>query len=250
MTMQFLKQNFFDTTTLATVNDGTSTVENLFDRDINTKYARDINTGTAQQDIVVSLSAATVISKIFLQNHNLKNFSIFYDATTTNQFSPNISKTTNSETSNYFDVTSVTVSSITLRMLSTTSGGNSVTVGQLYLGNTVLSFERNPRAADYRPTIQRKQVLHKMPNGGVVQFIVDEKFKADIKWKFVTNSFTTQLLNVYETGSAFYFVPFPTSTSWDGRAHEVVWANAFDFRHSSNNKDAGQGGKIQIMETS
>lgn len=249
MTMEFLKQNFLDTTTLVTVNDGSTTVENLFDRDVDTKYSRDINTGTAQQDIVLSFSSSVVVSKLFIQNHNLKRFQLFFDGNSGNTFTPQISETTNSATSNYFSVLSITVSSITLRMFSTTTGNNSAIVGQFYAGNLMLNFERNPSAADYKPTIQRKQVLHKMPNGGVVQFIVDEKFKADIKWKFVTNSFTTQLLNIYETGTAFYFVPFPTTTSWDGRASEVVWTNAFDFRHSSNNKEAGQGGKIQIMET-
>ncbi len=249
MTMKFLKQNFLNTTTMVTVNDGTDTVENLFDRNTRTAYVRNINTGTAQHDITVTFSSPVVISKVFIQNHNLKNYHFFLSGNPFNIPTPPAESTNNSDSSNIHEFASVTVSSISLRMLSTTSGDNSITIGQIYTGDTILNFERNPSAIDYKPIKNRKQVVHKMPDGGVTQFIIRDKFKAQIKWKYLSASFTSQLENVYDTGTAFYFVPFATTTAWDGKASEVVWTNNFDFRHSSNNKDAGFGGKIIIEDT-
>jgi len=250
MVMRFLDQNKLDTTTLITVDAvNTATIENLFDRDIKKQWESvGYDTGT-DTTIVVSFSVAMVIDKIFIQNHNLANFNIFYNGTTTNQFTSRVGDSSSTEDHHYFTFNTQTVSSITLDCQANQTTSTEYKIGQLYIGSTLLDFERNPTAADYKPIITRKQVVHKMPNGGVTQFIVDDKFKGQIKWKFLTNSFTTQLQDIYDTGTAFYFVPFATSTSWEGRAYEVAWTNNFDFRHSSNNKDAGQGGKIIIEET-
>lgn len=250
MTMEFLVQNKLNTITQIVVDAAnTATIENIFDRDTATQWETVGYTTDTSSIFSIEFGSSTIIDRIFFQNHNLKQFRVFYNSATANTFSTDINETTNSETSNYYTFNSITVSSIQVQCDATMVEDNEIKIGDLYVGAQLLNFERNPSAADYKPIIERKDVLHKMPNGGVSQFIVDEKFKAQIKWKYLTNSFTSDLLDIYNTGTAFYFLPFPTTTSWDGNAYEVVWANDFDFRHSSNNKDAGQGGKIVLQET-
>ena len=63
-----------------------------------------------------------------------------------------------------------------------------------------------------------------------------------------TFAYYNSLFNIYETQTAVMFVPFGTTTAWDGKAYECLWTNDFDFRHSDNNKDAGFSGMITLEE--
>lgn len=249
MSMLFLRQNELNTTTQIVVDAAnTISVANILDRDINTKWVT-IGYGTnTSTNFSIEFATATAIDRVFLQNHNLKQYRIFYNSLTSNTFTPAISETTNSATSNYYTFATITVSSITLQLDLATTADTEKQVGEFYVGQLMLSLERNPPANNYRPLIDRHQVVHRMPNGGVSQFIVADKFRTQLKWDFLTESFTSQLLDIYETGTTFYFVPFGTTTSWDGKAYEVAWTNDFDFRHSDNNKDAGYSGSITIEE--
>lgn len=250
MTMKFYDQNELNTTTLVTVDAvNTATVEYAFDRDTNTQWET-VGYGTNTSTIFsVEFGTNTVIDTIFLQNHNLKQYRAFYNSATANTFSNDINESTNSDTANYYTFNTITVTSVQLQCDLAQTDDTEKAVGEFYVGGLLLDFERNPAAVDYLPRIDRKQVVHKMPNGGVNVFIVDDKFTAELSWEFVTESFRDSLLNIYETGTSFYFAPFPTTTSWDGKAYEVAWTNNFNFKHSSNNKDAGFGGLIIIEET-
>lgn len=249
MAMLFLRPNELNTTTIVRVDAAnTLTVAYAFDRDKATKWTTIGYQTTTSTIFSIEFSTATVIDTLYLQNHNLKQFRIFYNSTTANTFTPNISETTNSATSNYYSVGTTTVSSLQIQIDRAMTTDTERTIGEIYAGSLMLSFERDPSAANYKPVVDAQKIIHRMPNGGVTQFIIANKFKAQISWKFLTESFYNSLLNIYETGTTFGFVPFPTTTSWDGKAYECAWTNDFDFKHSDNNKDAGFGGSIQIEE--
>lgn len=249
MSMIFLKSNYFNTNTMAIVDAAnTLTVNYGFDRDVNTKWVTDGYGTTTSTVFSIVLNTATAISRIYLQNHNLKQFRIFYNSTTASVFSPAISLTTNSDTSSYFSFSTQTVSTVQIQIDLGMTTDTEKYIGEIYVGDTIFEFERNPNAASYKPMINKQKIVHRMPNGGVSMFVVEQKFKAEIAWQFITESFTSQLLNLYETSSSFVFVPFPTTTSWNGKGYEVAWTNDFDFKHSSNNQISGFGGKIIIEE--
>jgi len=249
MTMQFLRNNDLNTTTQVIVDSAnTATVENIFDIDLKKQWVTDGYASTTSTIFSVEFGTTTVLNKIFLQNHNLKQFRIFYNSATANTFTPAISETTNSETSNYFNISDQTVTSIQFQVDEAQSTSTEKAVGYFYLGTTLLDFERNPTAADYKPQRPRKQVVHDMPNGGVTIFNIQEKFRTEIKWKFVTESFQDSLLGIWDTGSTFFFVPFPTTTAWNGDGFEVAWVGTFDFKHSDNNTEAGYSGRILLRE--
>lgn len=250
MTMEFLKQNLLNTTTIITVASGNSdTVENAFDRDPNTKWETVGYQSTTLVTFQIDFPTETAIDTIFVQNHNFQQFTIYHSNTTTQTFTPAIDIASATTNNHYFTFNTITVGRVTLRVFSGQTNDTEKSMGEFYVNGLLLNMERNPSAPDYKPLKPKKDVIHKMPNGGVTQFVVDQKFKAQLKWKYLTNSFTSKLENIYDTNTAFHFVPFPTTTSWDGVAPEVLWTNDFDFRHSSNNKDAGQGGKVIIEET-
>ena len=94
------------------------------------------------------------------------------------------------------------------------------------------------------------RIVHKMPDGGVISFTIRPKFKARLRWNFITDAQATSLRNIYETGTAIYFLPFPTTSSWDGTAHETIWTNEFNFTYAEDSKTQGQSGDITLEETS
>jgi hypothetical protein len=250
MTMLFLRPNEFNTVTQVVVDlVNTGTTDRVLDKNRRT-YWETVGYGSITSTIFsIEFSTATSIDSIFLQGINVKQYRIFYNSVTANTFTPAIAETTNSETSKFYQFNTTTVNSIQVQIDRAFTSDTEKRIGEIYIGSLMLNFERNPDHASYKPVATREQKIHRMPNGGVSQFLVDQKFKASIDWKFVTDSFTTQLLSIYETGTTMYFIPFPTTTAWDGNAYHCAWTNDFDFRHSSNNPSAGQGGKIVIEET-
>lgn len=248
--MQFLRKNELNTTTQIKVDAvNTSTIGNIFDRDTRTKWTTAGYLTTTSTIFSVEFATATSIDKIFLLNHNLKQFRIFYNSTTASVFSPDINETTNSATSKYYEVATTSVNSIQIQIDRAMTADTERTIGEFYVGSLMLAFTQNPNSSNYTPSVDREQVVHKMPNGGVAIFNVADKFQATIKLRYITAAFETSLRNVYDTGTTFYFVPFGTTTSWDGAAFEVAWTGKYDFKYSANNVDAGFNGTIILEET-
>lgn len=249
-TMQFFRQNYVNTTGTILADSGSGTLEYLFDRNLDLGYVSqnyDSNTSTV---ISIEFDTPTIISHIFLQNHNLKQFRIFFNSATANTLTPDINKTTNSDTSNYFAFASQTVNSIQLQMDTTIAGGEEKKVGELVITELLAQFEQNPNSANYNPSVENIREKHTMPDGGIITFQKSKKFSANIKLKFITDTFANTLLEIYDDGEPCYFVPFPTATAWDNTAYEVVWTNSYDFRHDDNSKTQGKSGTIVLEETS
>jgi len=122
-------------------------------------------------------------------------------------------------------------------------------LGQFIVADRQFQFERNPSIKNFKPMINRLQVRHVMADGGIVLHNIRDKYETKLKFDFITETFYNQLLNLYSTADPVYYVPFPTSTSWDGMAYEMVWAKDFDFNFSSNVKAIGYTGKVTLEET-
>ena len=246
--MEFLKANKIETTTSFTCDAAqTGTLQYLFDRNKALGFTSSGKaTSTSSLVLTYVFSSPQVLSNVLLQNHNLKQFRVFYDSATANSLAV---VTQNSATSTYLNFSSVTVSSISIQMDDTITPSVEKKIGEWVATEKRLAFERNPSHNDFEPVVSRKKIRHEMPDGGVSHFNIASKFKARLKWKFVTDSFVTSLRSVYDDALPLYFVPFPTTTGWAGLAHEVLWDNDFDFTYDENSKTQGQGGEIRLWET-
>lgn len=245
--MEFLKENILNTTTMIGVASNTATVEFLFDRNTKLGYSTDGYDSTTAAVIEITFNETTPVSHILLQNHNLKNFSVYYDTQTASNLLQAF--TTNSETSLYIAFSTVQAANIQVVMNNTIAGSVEKAIGELIISERLLTFERNPNAASYTPRIDRSQIRHVLPDGGVKLFNIKDKFKANIGLEFIGTSFYNSLLSVFETADPLYFVPFPTATSWDGRAYGVVWSGDFNFKYAENTKN-NYSGNIIIEEIS
>lgn len=250
--MQILRQTFLSTLTMATTSNGTSTLANLFDREVALQWSTE-NAGTdaTAASLRIVFPSTQTVSQILLGGHNLRNFTI-HPNTTTATFTPAISHTTNSATNHYFSVNTISLSEVVIQMNSTITANEEKKIGELIVSNLLYDFanDRLPTAKNYDPSLFKKQVVHDMSDGGTALFNLASKFKADIKMDFVPTSTMNSLRTIYDLGEAFVFVPFETSTSWNGKWAECVWIGDFDFEEfSGNDKTNGYKGKMKLRQT-
>lgn len=262
--MEFLDVNLFQTTTAATVNSNTATVESLLRRDKTYQYiSSGFNNDATTVSLTITLTAAAPVSRIALDGHNLKSYTIFYDGVTANTFS--MTSTADTTTSDYSSNSSTaqclvfntqTVSSITIDMKSTMVANAEKAIGYIHMSDTKLVFdrapyERVPSAKDYKPRYISKEVVHKMSDGGRRIHYVDNKYSTKIKLKYIEENLRDALYDVWFAKSEFVFSVFPTSAGWTGIIHTVVWDGAFDFyKYSDNAASSGFSGTISLSEVS
>lgn len=244
--MEFLTENQYNTTTSVKVNNNTDAVQYLFDKNVDIDYSTSGYTGsTTVATISIEFSSPVVLSHMILQNHNLRDFRVYYNSATANSL--NVT-TQNSNTSTYLSFSSVTVNSIQLDHSSAMTGVER-SIGELHVGERLVQFERNPTVDKFVPVLDRKQIVHEMPDGGVVTYNIKSKYRASLQWDFITPTFRNQLFSVYEDADPMFFIPEPTTTSWNGIGNEVVWVGDFDFNHSTNDKNQGYSGKLLLRQT-
>ena len=252
--MEFLEQNELYTTTQMTLpSSNTGTGLYLFDRNIGLGFTSVGYATTTTLVLGFSFSSPVRLSHILLQNHNLRDFRIYYNSVTANSLLINA---TNSATSTYLSFSTVSsIDSVDIQINGVfNTAGASATDTEKKLGEAVfterrLQFERNPSAPNWKPSLRRKQIIHEMPDGGVKVYNIRDKFRAQLSWQFVTDTFATNLRTVFTEALPLYFLPFPTSTGWASEAYEVAWIGDYNFTYGDNAKAGGQNGSIEIMET-
>ena len=251
--MIILRQTFFNTTTQATTSNGTATVSSIFDRNRNTTWQSD-NAGTDSTAATfrVVFEATQTVSQIVLLGINLKNFSV-HPNTTTSNFTPSISETTNSATSLYYAVgTNTTVKELVVTMNTTQTVSQEKEIGELIVSNLLYDFnsDRLPSAKGYKPTVFKKQIAHQMSDGGIILYNITNKFRANVNMDFVPTSTVNTLKTIYDLNTPYIFIPFETSTSWNGDIAEAVWPGEFDFvQFTDNDRGNGYTGSIEIRQT-
>jgi hypothetical protein len=246
--MEFLKENLINTTSMILVDSNTDTVENIIDKNINLKYYTLNYNSTTSCIISIEFDTPTVISNILILNHGLKSYRAWYDSMTANAFNPAINISNNSDTSSYYYFASVTVGSVQLEMYSSIVSNEEKKVGELIVSERLLKLDNNPSADNYNPSFNQKQILHEMPDGGMISFKIQNKNKFNLNLPFITSSIHNTLKTMYENNNEMVFMPFPTATSWDGIASPVVWIGQFNFKYSANVKAIGFTGSILLEE--
>lgn len=251
--MIILRQNFFNTSGMATTSNGTSTLANLFDRDKSSQWSSEnAGTDTTAATLRIIFDSTLTVSQVIMSNHNLKNFRIRPN-TTTSDFTPSISMTTNSATGNYWAVnTLTTVKEVVISANTTITADNEKSIGELLISNLLYDFstDRLPAAENYTPRIDKKQIVHEMSDGGVALYNIVSKFRADMEFDFVPTSTVDSLRTIYNLNAPFVFVPFETATAWDGYWAECVWPGPFEFEEFTDNaRGNGYTGTIKIRQT-
>jgi len=258
MNMEFLYVNEINTTSMMSVTTGTDTAQYLFDRRPEKQYqsSGDASDSTATT-IDITFSETITTDRILLQNMNLKDFTIYYNATTTNQFVPQNALTatsdwsSNSETSLYLYLSSLTaITSLSIVASATIVSAQEKKIGQLWINSQITQLPNNPDSKGYKAALPRKEFPHSMSDGGTALYVLQENYKADVKLSYQGSTITSALKDLYDLWSPFVVTPFPTGTSWDSKTYEVVWVGVWDFeQYSDNYITNGTKGILRLRET-
>lgn len=257
MSIEFIKPNLFNTTTSIVVNSNTDASSYLYDPDITFQYtSQGLSTDGTIASVRINFAATTLVSRIAVMNHNLKQYRIFYNGATASTFTIEGGDTsasnysTNSETSQYFRVTQVACTSVSIDMYSTIEANAEKAVGLFLLSQSDLTFPRLPASKGYDLKIDPHDVRHTLSDGGTrIQTIGDKKI-LKLSYSYLTESFRDTLKSFYDRHTEFIVCPFGTSTGWDGILFSCVWDGPFEFyKFSDNAVGAGFEGKISLMET-
>lgn len=256
--MEFLKQNYINTTTQIVVNSNTTTVQNLFNPDTFFQYYTDgLNNDATTSSIRINFDETTLVSRIGLIDTNAKQFRLFYNGATANAFSltttgstTTSSWSTNAETNIYLRTTPVYCTSVSIEITTTQTANQEKRLGFFTLSDTYYSLTQIPSANNYDPRIIPKQIEHKLSDGGTRIHNIRKKWEVSIKMDYVDSTIRNNLKTIYDLRVPFMFCPFGTTTSWDGILFESVWPGNFDFyQFSDNAASSGFSGGIRLKET-
>ena len=255
--MEFLTGNIINTSSMIDIASGTLTVNNLFNPDKTKQWvSQGYNDDTVAAEITINFAQTTTIDRIALKEHNLKEFFFYYNGVTANTFAVPTGDTTtldyasNSNTSQFFGVTPVDCTSVTLYMKATQYPNSEKAVGFFYLGENLLDLPLIPTSKNYQISKKVVKITHKLSDGGVRQQKISEKWEARIKLGYITLSDVMDLEEIYNRKSPTAFAPFGTSTGWTGILFDCVWEGDFDFyEYTDNAKDAGHEGSVRLSET-
>jgi hypothetical protein len=256
--MELLKPNYIDTVTSIIVNNNSSTVENILNPDLTYQFVSSgMNDDTTTTTMRIAFSETTLVSRIAIAGINLKKFNLYYDAATANTFALTSTGATitsrwitNSESAMYLQCTGVYCTSVSLDMYSTQVANSEKAIGYFVLSTERLNFTRIPAAKNYTPLRNAKEVIHSLSDGRTRIQTVSDMWSFDIKLEYIDETMRNSLRTIYDLHAPHIFVPFGTTTAWDGIISPVVWQSPFTFYKVSDNAvSAGFEGSMKLMET-
>jgi hypothetical protein len=254
--MEFLKRNFYDTTTQIVVGSNTFTAAYLLTRDTRFQYSTDgFNNDATTASITIQFDQTETVDRIVVLGTNVKKFNIYYGGVTANAFAMTGPTTTsqwtqNSASSLYLPCTPVACTSVTFDLYSTQVANSEKAIGYILLSEQELEFPRLPSAKEFKITIKPKELRHELSDGGVRTHNISHKYSIKMKFKYLEEDFRDDLRAIYDQHEDKVFVTKPTTTSWDGVLFETNWTGPFDlYEYSDNAPQAGFSGSITLEET-
>ena len=254
--MEFSSRSYIETTTQYSVNNSTITVSNLLDPDIRKQFISDqFNNDLTTVTMTISFDETTTIDRIALLEFNAKKFNVYYNGATANAFTitnpTTTSQFTNNSASNmYLACTAVAVTSVTFDFYSTQVANSEKAIGYIYIGANQLTFDRIPSSKNYTPVRDPKELIHELSDGGNRRHVVQTKWSTKLKFSYLSETFRSNLEEVYDLNEPIVFIPFGTGTSWDGILFEANWVGNFDFyKYSDDAANSGFSGSIDLKET-
>lgn len=255
--MKILAINSINTTTQFTTPagvGGTATIVNMFDRDTRTQWQAGNDGDGTSASFNITFDVTQTVSEIIFRNWNARSFDVTrYNAgTLITVTGAEISVTANSLTNYYATLATAAVTTITVQIHTTIVADEAKEIGEMLVTRLLYDFasDRLPAAAEYKPAIAKRQIVHEMSDGGVSVYNVKNKFAAEIEMRFVPTATEQTLRSIYDQQDPFNFVPLDTTTGWDGNMAECNWIGDYEFLEFSDNAPAnGYTGMVRLRQT-
>lgn len=245
--MDLLYKNHINTSTMFSINTGGSDgIDNVLSSDERFQYVSvGCPSDLAPISMAITFDSTVSISKIGLKGINWKNFMV-YNAGNMLEYIQN-----NSETSIYLTYSQFYCTTLLFYVISTQVANEEKALGYVVASDVITNFGgKVPSAQKYRPIYRSKKIVHELSDGSYRSQVFDKKFGCDIQLDFVSSTVKDDLRDAYNNNTDFVFVPFGTTTGWDGVMFPCIWANDFEFFEvTDNNAAGGHSGSIKFLET-
>jgi len=247
---KFLSENFINGSSTLAASSETAIVGNLIDRDPSVVWSSsgEGTDGTAST-ITWTPPAAITIDRLFLQNHNFKNYTAYYNGTASNAFTPAVSVSNGSGSHSYHEFGTVSITSITIKPTATLVANQEKTLGQLFVGTQQFEAAANPD--EYSPIEKKKGPDLELADGGFKSIWIAQKYNASLNFQYVLPAEVSNFKSLYDQHTDFYFMPTPADgTAWDGDAWNVNWIGDYDALKLTNGigKTTGYDLNMELRE--
>jgi len=143
-----------------------------------------------------------------------------------------------------------TITSLTIEATTTMIANEEKKIGELWINGQYFEMERNPAAKDFKPKLNRLQYTHTLSDGGVTNYIIDDKFESQYKLNYVSVAEEANIRSLFDLEDVFVITPEPTGTSWNSKIYEVNWIGGYSFEtYADNYKGNGYKGQFTVKET-
>jgi hypothetical protein len=171
------------------------------------------------------------VDRILLQNINWKDFTIKYN--TSNNFTPTIAVTGNSDTNIYLEVASQAVTNIVFSITDTITASEEAKAGQIILGEEYFEIGANEGGNLNLAQPDVKQSIIPLSDGTFNKIYVRKIINWALELICVPSANRQNYIDLYEKNrqEPFVFIPYPKTQSdvWDGIGNHYHWTNPADF---------------------
>ena len=186
---------------------------------------QDITFSTASETTgtrTITITYTGSIDTIFIQNHNMEDFTIKYN--TTLDFSTPIAMTGNTETNSYFEFNSQAVTSILISITKASSEPSEVRIGQIYIGQRLFRLPLDETATNSSRLLDvnsdRAGIIKLLSDATSYKISIRKVIQFNLSGLIVTEALKTNLdlLENRNRNSPIGFIPYPDTSpdSWDG----------------------------------
>lgn len=243
---KFLTKNLITSTAMFTATSGTAQLIRMIDRSTETQWAT-VGETSGSRILIVTFSPVKQITRLIFQGINWKDFTIHFDGVSVPS---DVAITNNTETDLYYEISTTTVTSITVTVLATITSGEEMKIAEFYCGTEL--FEMTALTGGVKriePESQQKIV--NLADGSCYKIFIKKLFGYALDLQNITAAERLNYLALYNRNKRepFYFIPTPATSAWDGVGGHVNWVNAFDFDNRDGQiNDNNYSGHIELKQ--
>lgn len=218
-----------------------NTAKVLYDRNRDTKYS--INFGS-YKIITIDFQTSKTFDIIVLNNHNFKDFVIYYYDPFSSIWIQLGFAIGNTQKDNFFKFKSPITCRVVRIVVNALQSGSTLEIAEIWITKTWYEFERN--FDTYNKQKFRKQDIYRLGMGEMKMWWIYEKYKASIVCNYCSETMINSLKEIWDSPDAFTFIPEPDDMPSDIYLCHII--NEFNAQYISNWKGAGYTITLEIEE--
>lgn len=233
-----------------TVSSGTANKAKLVDRNEDQVFSAIGESGALT--VSVTFPTPRDINRIFIQNTNIKNFTITYNSGSA--FTPSLAVTNNAVANLYYEVTKVVAATGIKIVVTTTQDSGEAYIGQFYAGLEIFEFAGTiGNEGDDWKSGSVKQTILEMSDGTTQKVFVRRLLNISLDLINLSDAERTNFWTAYDENkrNAIVFIPYPSDVggTWDGWGGHYNWTNAFEFyNYAEGTSLNGWKGHIDLVQ--